>query len=209
MTKEILSMKSENHEGNFRKALGLNPTEFSSWKNLFSTHRSRVLLVEGPIDKEYFEYLRSNKIGKEILNDNIEIVPYGGKDALKNSLMVKFVLSKLDKAYITFDEDCAQEVIPCLERLGMKPDINFYSIGLKTAGKQAIEGLLPQRIIAAVAAQETDLILQVSSTCKERQKARDLLKSKYLEEFKKHSDYTDSEMKEFVRIIHLINKHLL
>ena len=75
----------------FSEHLGLAPGEFSSLRPLFSSYKSKVLLVEGPLDQEYFSSLQKHKQFCECLADDIEIVPYGGKDTLKNTLLARFI----------------------------------------------------------------------------------------------------------------------
>jgi len=134
----------------FAEHLGLNSKEFENWKPLFATQTSRVLLVEGEIDKQYFEFIRANNLGTNPLNEGIEVVPYGGKDTLKNNLLLKFVLSKFDKVFVTFDLDASNEVSTTLARVGLKKDRDFRHIGINKPGKDNIEGLLPPKIHAKV-----------------------------------------------------------
>lgn len=192
----------------FSEHLGLAMSEFESWKPIFNSFESKVLLVEGETDKAYFEFLRTNKLGNEVLNSDIEIVPYGGKSTLTNNLLIKFVLSKFDKTFITFDKDAANEVTGTLNRLGLKEDVDYKEVGLNQGGKEAIEGLLPQRVLSVVMSKETDLILQASSTSKDAKRAREILKQKYLDEFKKRTDYTNDELKEFMKLTKLINRKM-
>ena len=191
----------------FAEHLGIQSSEFKNWRPLFSSFQSKVLLVEGETDKEYFKYLRNSRIGKEVLKDGIEIVTYGGKDTLKNTLLVKFVLSKFDKVFITFDLDVADEVKAFLDRLNLKEAVDYMAIGLNQPGKDAIEGILPPRILSSINGKETDLVMQLSSRKKdERKNAKKELKKKYLEEFKTHNYYSDEELKEIEKIIKKINK---
>ncbi len=194
----------------FEEHLGIPATEFDSWRQLFAVHRQRVLLVEGETDKEYFEYLRANLGGKFDLPSEVEIVPYGGKDTLKNTMLVKFVLSKFDCVYVTFDLDAADEVKQSLERLGLKESENYAAVGLQKSGRQALEGLLPERVISAVMGRETDLVMQALNATKtsEKNEAKQKLKAAFLEEFKQHDDYTDQELQHLLSLWKLIRKRL-
>ncbi len=191
----------------FAEHLGINPQEFQNWRPLFSSYKSCVLLVEGPTDKEYFSFLQNNSLPIEKLNKDIEIAPYGGKDTLKNTLLVQFVLRKFDNVFITFDLDATSEVRTYLLRLGLKEGKDFLPLGTTQAGHDTIEGLLPESMLSAVNAKETALIMQLGSKDNRvRRDAKDKLKRKYLEEFVKHSNYSRDELKELSKIIKIINK---
>lgn len=193
----------------FAEHLGIVPEEFTSWRPVFSTYKSRVLLVEGTTDKEYFEYFQANDLVSENLDKNIEVVPYGGKDTLKNTLLVQFVLSKFDYVFVTYDLDADKDVHSTLMRLGLKENEDFASLGLSQPGKESIEGLLPERVLSAVNGRETALVMALgSANSVERRAAKDKLKKKYLEEFKKHTDYNKEELKEVTKALKLINKKL-
>ncbi len=192
----------------FAEQLGITNADFNQWENAFTTDRSLVLLVEGEIDKQYLENLRDRKLGTEQLDENIEIIPYGGKDALKNTKLLQFIVNKFDSVFITFDLDCKKEISRSLESIGLKETSDFTPIGLDGSGKDCIEGLLPQRVMSEVVKDNTDLVLQVSSTSSDRKKARDKLKKLYLDKFRNTDEITDEEVKEFVKIIKMVNKAL-
>lgn len=192
----------------FAEQLGITNADFDQWKNAFTTDRSLVLMVEGEIDKQYIENLRERKLGTETLKENIEIIAYGGKDALKNNKLLQFIINKFDRVFITFDLDCKKEVLRSLESIGLKETLNFTPIGLNKSGKDCIEGLLPQRVISEVIKDHTDLVLQASSTSSDRKKARDKLKKLYLDKFKTTDGITNEEVKELVKIIKMANKAL-
>src|SRR4029077_19629202 len=108
------------------------------------------------------------------LASDIEVVPYGGKDTLKNTLLLQFVLRKFDRVYVTYYLDADGDVRAALKRAGLKEDEHFIPLGVAQAGKDCIEGLLPQRVISAVHGRETDLVMKLSSG--ERRRAKDELK---------------------------------
>jgi putative ATP-dependent endonuclease of the OLD family len=192
----------------FADNLGIVPPEFESWRGLFSLESPRVLLVEGQIDKDYFEYLRETWPDKFEIEPEIEIEPYGGKDALKNSMLLRFVLGKFDRVFVTFDLDALNEVARSLEGLGLKRNHDFVPLGVDKPGRDAIEGLLPDRTISTVASKETDLIMQLSSTkSNERRAAKSALKKAYLEEFKRHKNYTDAELQPLAAVVRQIAKN--
>lgn len=206
---EVVDTSGDNWMAPFAEHLGIAPQEFNSWRPVFSSFRSRVLLVEGPTDKEYFEFLQKNKMNSAQLDDGIEVVPYEGKDTLKNTLLVKFVLSKLEQVFITYDLDADSDVKVFLKRLGLKEGHDFLALGLHLPGRHAIEGLLPNRILASVNGRETALVMQLGSRdTKERNEAKDKLKKKYLEEFKKHNSYSKEELEELSKAVKIINVRL-
>jgi len=193
----------------FSEHLGLSTTEFSSLRPIFSSFKSRVLLVEGPIDQEYFSFLQKHQLACGSLAADIEVVPYGGKDTLKNTLLIQFVLRKFDKVFVTYDLDADSDVRGALDRLELKENNDYIALGLSQPGKNCIEGLLPERVLAAVNGRETDLVMKLGSRDnKERKKAKDTLKKKYLEEFKSRTDYSNEELKELGKLVKTINRKL-
>jgi len=194
----------------FSEHLGLAPGEFSSLRPVFSSYKSKVLLVEGPLDQEYFSSLQKHQDLCECLADDIEIVPYGGKDTLKNTLLVQFVLRKFDRVFVTYDLDAQNEVSTALGRLGLKENSDFLPLGIGQPGKDCIEGMLPQRVLAAVNGRETDLVMKLGSKDnKERRKAKDALKHKYLEEFTcQIGNCAKDEFKELAKVVRTINAKL-
>jgi predicted ATP-dependent endonuclease of OLD family len=87
----------------FADHLGIGPSEFANLRPLFAAGKSKVLLVEGQIDLEYFGFLKQHGLLCDQLGSDIEVVPYGGKDTLKNTLLVQFVLRKFDMVFVTYD----------------------------------------------------------------------------------------------------------
>ncbi len=96
---EIVDTSGENWMDPFSEHLGIVSPEFNYWRSLFAPRDARVLLVEGGIDSEYFCYVRDMLGEKAGLSEDIEIVAYGGKDALKNTILVGFVLRNFDRVY--------------------------------------------------------------------------------------------------------------
>jgi putative ATP-dependent endonuclease of the OLD family len=192
----------------FGEHLGVVDPEFESWRVLFSTRQSKVLMVEGDVDKEYFEYLRELLGDKFGLPADVEVVPYGGKDALRNTVLVKFMISRIEQVFITCDLDAIEDVKPALGRLGLKEGVDFCAVGDAKPGRGAIEGLLPEKTVSAVYGRETDLVMQAahSQNSGERRKAKEMLKRKYLEEFKSVSGYSDSELSALLKLGRVIRK---
>ena len=197
---------SENWMAPFAEHLGIGTDEFFALRPIFASGQSKVLLVEGTIDQEYFQWMQAHTAGCERLAADIEVVPYGGKDTLKNTLLLQFMLRTFDRVYITYDLDADTEVRAALKRTGLKEDEHFIPLGLPQAGKDCIEGLLPYRVISAVHGRETDLVMRLTSN--ERRRAKELLKKKYLEEFQCHSDYSNEELKGLSKVTRKINMRL-
>jgi len=191
----------------FSEILGIVPKEFSSWKNIFSSVNNMVILVEGEIDKEYFLTIKEKYPNIYQIDKEVEIIPYGGKDALKNTPILQFMINKFGSVFITYDQDAQNEVKPSLERIGLVENENFISIGLDTPGNGCIEGLLPPTIKRKVYSEEIDLVTQLTGDTKSRNSAKSSLKRKMLDEFKK-SSFEDRELSAFRKIFTLINKNM-
>jgi putative ATP-dependent endonuclease of the OLD family len=193
----------------FADHLGISAEEFSSLKPLFSADKSKVLLVEGPIDQEYFKFLQQHSLACDKLASSIEVVPYGGKDTLKNTLLIQFVLRKFDHVFLTYDLDAKAEVGAALCRVGLKENSDYAALGMSQAGKECIEGLLPQSVLSAVNGRETDLVMMLGSKDNsERRRAKDALKRAYLAEFKARTEHSKDDLKELSKIVRLINLKL-
>lgn len=199
----------ENWMAPFSDHLGISSEEFLNLKPLFSADKSKVLLVEGPIDQEYFQFLQQNSLPCDQLATNIEVVPYGGKDTLKNTLLVQFVLRKFDRVFVTYDLDAESDVKAALSRVGLKDGVDYIGLGADQTGKDCIEGLLPQSVLAAVNGRETDLVMKLGSKDNsERKKAKDALKKLYLSEFKSKTNHTKDDLKELAKVVRLVNTRL-
>jgi len=204
-----IDTSADNWMAPFADHLGISSGEFSALKSLFHADESKVLLVEGSIDKEYFQFLQSHDLDCDKLSSHIEVVPYGGKDTLKNTLLIQFVLRKFDRVFITYDLDAVNEVRSALTRLGLKEREDFFSVGIQQPGKDCIEGLLPQSVLGRVNGRETDLVMKLGSkNSAERRNAKDALKKAYLEEFKTRADYSKDELKELSKTVRLVNARL-
>lgn len=199
----------ENWMAPFADHLGISSEEFASLKPLFSSDKSKVLLVEGPIDQEYFEFLQKHSLPCDQLAASIEVVPYGGKDTLKNTLLIQFVLRKFDRVFVTYDLDAASEVRAALGRVGLNENNDYIALGANQVGKDCIEGLLPHSVLSAVNGRETDLVMRLGSRDNsERRKAKDALKKLYLNEFKSRTDHTKDDLKELAKVVRLVNLRL-
>lgn len=204
-----IDTSGENWMAPFADHLGISSEEFSSLKPLFSADKSKVLLVEGPIDQEYFQFLQQHALACDQLATDIEVVPYGGKDTLKNTLLIQFVLRKFDRVFVTYDFDAASDVRAALVRVGLKESADYIGLGVDQPGKDCIEGLLPSGVLSAVNGRETDLVMKLGSKDNsERRKAKDALKKLYLSEFKSKVDHSKEDLKELAKVIRLVNTRL-
>lgn len=205
----LVDTTGENWMAPFADHLGISSKEFASLKPLFSSDKSKVLLVEGPIDQEYFQFLQKNSLPCDQLANGIEIVPYGGKDTLKNTLLLQFVLRKFDRVFVTYDLDAESDVRAALVRAGLTENTDFIGLGINQAGKDCIEGLLPHSVLSAVMGREIDLAMKLGSRDNsERRKAKDALKRIYLSEFKSRINYTKEDLKDLAKVVRLVNTRL-
>jgi predicted ATP-dependent endonuclease of OLD family len=192
----------------FSDNLGLNASEFDPWKKVISQEGNCLFLCEGELDKEYLKHISSLGIEKYSLPKELEIVPYKGKDALKNTVMLNFILRKFNNTIISFDLDAKRELQKHMEQLSLVEKEDYFVIGLNQGGKECIEGLVPGRVTSKVFADQADLVMQLQSQdTGQRKSAKSSLKAHILTEFKKHSDYTEEELKHFKPLFSFINKN--
>lgn len=169
----------------FAENLGIVPKEFQPWKTLFGSHKSRVVLVEGDIDKEYFDYIKDNYSSIYSLPLDVDVVPYGGKDALRNTSILQFMINRFGRVYITFDLDAENDVRKSLERIGLVDGKDFCAVGHPTPGSECIEGLLPAEVKRKVYADNYELVNALGSQdANVRRSAKNNIKSHFLAEFK-------------------------
>jgi putative ATP-dependent endonuclease of OLD family len=190
----------------FADNLGVLAGEFIPWKKIIASPNSRIVLVEGAIDVEYFDVLKSKHPNIYFLPDDVEIVGYGGKDALKNTQVLQFMLSRLEKVFITFDLDAEKEVKPKLVSIGLSADDDFCAVGVDSPGSECIEGLLPKSILSAVYAENVDQVSALGSENSGAKKsAKSNLKKAALEKFRT-STLTDSDLTEMSKLMKKIAK---
>lgn len=191
----------------FAENLGIIPSEFDSWKPIFGAHSQKALLVEGPIDQDYFLFLKENYPNIYTLNEHVEILPYGGKDSLKNTSILQFMIKKFGKVYITFDLDAKTDIKSSLERIGLIEDENFCSIGIPSPGSDCIEGLLPASIKQKVYSEKHELVSSVmSQDTKIRNHAKSELKKILLQEFKNQKP-SEKDLQPFKDLFKKINTY--
>jgi len=196
----------ENWMTPFGQALGMSTDEFKPWKALFGSVSDAVLLVEGETDREYFEMLRNPAHGTHALNFAGDVVPYEGVGTLKNTILLRFVKNRYKRLFITFDLDMRSDVERSLTSLGLKKDQDYLAIGVDTAGKRAVEGLLPDSIHRKVYGENPAIVMAATSGTKdERESARNQLKRLCLEEFKSTSKPGAEFFGQFYKLTKLIN----
>lgn len=204
---EVVSVDSEAWMSPFSQILGLDHESFEPWQKVIGARKDNAILVEGIIDKEYLEFISSLKIPGFILPDGIEVLPYQGKDSLKNSILLKFVLDKFDKALVTFDLDAKNELQKTMSNLGLSEGTEYIAIGVDEPGKECIEGLLPGAIMSSVFSTNHSLVMKSSSqNATDRKSAKNELKKLLLEEFKKNKSIGKSELSGFKKLFSVINQ---
>jgi putative ATP-dependent endonuclease of the OLD family len=202
----VVPTSGESWMAPFADHLGISAGEFSSLRPIFSANMSKVLLVEGKINKEYFHFLQTHSLSCETLDPSIEVVAYGGKDVLKNTVLIQFVIRRFDSAFVTYDLDAHSEVRSALSRLGLVEGTDYSPVGVGQAGKDCIQGLLPQRVLSAVIGREPDLVMKLASS--ERRQAKEALKREFLADFKSRTDYSADELRELSKLVKRINARL-
>ena len=204
---EVIPLQEENWMEPFGSILGLDNAEFSPWKDVLFSGKQCVLMVEGTIDRQYFEHIHSLGLPELTLPKGIDIVPYDGKDALKNPILLKFVLEKFQRVLVTFDLDAKAELERIMSQIGLTEGVGYLTVGSGKPGKQCIEGLLPDRVLSKVYAANTDLVMALSSADgKERKSAKGSLKHKLLAEFKADKAVLKDELKGFLPVFKALSK---
>lgn len=190
----------------FADNLGVVSGEFIPWRKIVASPNSRVVLVEGEIDVKYFDCIKQKYPDLYLIPHDVEVVAYGRKDALKNTQVLQFMLSRLDAVYITFDLDARKDVQARLESIGLIHGDNFCAVGVDKPGRECIEGLLPESILSEVYSEHVDDVLAVSSANNEaKKKAKRNLKHAALEKFKSRS-LSSADLSEIRKLMATISK---
>lgn len=191
----------------FGQALGLETEELQPWKNLMLSASDSILLVEGDIDKEYFEMLRKPEHGNHQLLFKGDIVSYEGTGNLHNTILLKFVRERFKKMFVTFDLDAASQLEKRLEGLQLTKNADYLPIGVDAGGKRCIEGLLPESVTKAVYGANASLVQATGSNIKEEaESAKAKLKKLLLDEFKKVAKPGPEYFGQFYAVVRIINK---
>jgi putative ATP-dependent endonuclease of the OLD family len=192
----------------FGLALGIANQEFAPWHELFFSKSECILLVEGETDRGYLELLRDPTHGSNALTFKGEIFPYGGKDALKNTVLLRFIKNRHKQMFVTFDLDAKDQVVGQLKPLGLEEGKHYCAVGIDAAGKRKIEGLLPDDIVNDVNAAHPNLVHALQGTTDERRSASCTLKKLYLDQFKKKAIPGKDHYKGLYAVAKTINKAL-
>lgn len=208
MQTERIETNTEHWMEPFADHLGVAASEFANWYKMFSSGRDKILLVEGDLDREYFHFLRKIIKEKSGLKEDVEIIAYNGKDALKNSALIKFIIGRMKRVFITFDLDASMDVKTTLESIGLRYGEHFMPVGIDKPGKESIEGLLPDCVLEKVYGREVELVTQLQSQKNDiRKSAKNKLKKKLLAEFTSRTNYNAEELKYFIRLGQHIGKY--
>lgn len=202
-----VTIGNENWMEPFALNLGLSNPEFEPWKNIFFAKTNNILLVEGEIDKEYFELLRDPKHGSNRLNFNGEIYEYSGVGTLQNGVLLRFIQGRYQRFFVTFDLDCEGQLSKPLLGLGLEKGKQFLAIGLHGGGRDKIEGLLPDSVRNTVFGSNGALVQQaLAGQGDEAKSAKQRLKRLLLAEFKNQAVPGVEHFGEFYKIAKVINK---
>ncbi|MDR0768218.1 MAG: ATP-binding protein [Methanosarcinales archaeon] len=193
----------------FALALGVNGEDFGPLKDLIFNKSSKILLVEGDTDREYFKLLQDEKHKDDALVKDIEIFPCDGADNIKNNILMKFIKSRFEKVVVCVDLDRYDEIKRVLEKNGFKDGIDMFPVGIENI--QMIEGLIPGKLYNDIMRKNED-ILDLSRTAamagKDHAKnAKKDLKKRILEEFKKE-EIDNETYCEFYKLTKKLNKSL-
>lgn len=193
----------------FGQALGLEADELQPWKHMMLSGSDSILLVEGDIDKEYFEMLRKPEHGANQLNFSGDVESYEGTGNLHNTILLKFVRDRFKKMFVTFDLDAACHLEKRLDALKLVKGADYVPIGVNAGGKRCIEGLLPESVVKSVYSANASLVqAQTSNIKEEAESAKNKLKKLLLEEFKKVAKPGPEYYGQFYSVVKVINKAL-
>lgn len=192
----------------FAMALGITADSFKPWRSILFADADELLLVEGEIDKDYFEYLRKPEHGDHQLHLNGVIFPYGGDGFFAHDVMMKFIINRFNRVLVTFDLDVESKVSRKLEALGLKKNEDFISIGLSSPGKRNIEGLLPTSVTTLVATAHPDIFDHATSADEGNQAAKQRLKRLKQQAFLENNAPRSDSHAELYKLTDSINRAL-
>lgn len=206
---EKVEIEESNWMTPFSLILGLDNSEFECWKNVLGSNKKAVLLVEGELDKNYIEHINSLGIQKLTLPSNVEVVAYGGKDALKNAILLKFIIQKFEKVLVTFDLDAKNELDKTMRQINLVEGKNYLAIGINKPGQECIEGLVHDAVRSSVFGSNPDLVMQLTSQdSTQRKSAKSSLKQKILDQFKTTPGIAQDDLKQFQPLFKVISNEL-
>lgn len=190
----------------FAMALGVTSDCFGPWRQILFADADELILVEGEIDKDYFEDLRKPVHGERRLDLRGAIFPYGGDGFFSHDVMIKFILGRFNRVVVTFDLDVDPKIGRKLESLGLKRGEDFFAVGLPVGGKKNIEGLLPSAITSDVARTHPDVFDLASSADDGNRDAKQKLKRLKQEAFFRTYPPLSDGYSELYRLADSINK---
>ncbi len=202
----VVKTDSESWYEPFAFALGINQSDFGPMKDVIFSGNSKILLVEGIIDKDYMNYLQEGIHGENALRNDIEIFAYDGADNLKNNILMNFIKSKFKNVVVTVDLDRFDSIKSSVIAIGFKENQDLFPIGKKEVGKESIEGLIPTIVCTNVYGREAETVRRATmGNGKPQKSAKNELKKKLLDEFKTLPISEDSH-KDFYLLTKRINK---
>lgn len=188
----------------FAECLGLVSSEFEGLETIFATKRDHAILVEGDLDKRYFDFLKREYPSKWGIPDHVDVIPYGGRDTLQNTQMLKFIIQKFDKVFVTFDLDSNDVVPKWMQKIGLEEGRDFVAVGVNKPGCECIEGYVPDEVKKKVFAENFELVSALTSgDGKARNSAKSCLKRKMIEALEK-SPPVESDMKALLGLMRRI-----
>ncbi len=190
----------------FAVALGINQLDFGPMRDVIFSGNSKILLVEGVIDKDYMNYFQENIHGENSLRNDIEIFSYDGADNLKNNILLNFIKRRFSKVVATVDFDRFESVKKSITAIGFQENFDLLPIGKNEEGKQSIEGLIPTVVCSTVYGKESEIVRKATmGSGKSQKSAKNDLKKKLLDEFKKLPINKETH-NDFYSLIKKINK---
>lgn len=190
----------------FAMALGVTSDCFGPWRSILFADADELILVEGEIDKDYFEDLRKLEHGDRRLDLRGAVFPYGGDGFFSHDVMMKFILGRFNRVIVTFDLDVDAKISRKLESLGLKRNEDFFAVGLAAGGKRNIEGLLPSTVTSEVAQTHPDVFDLASSVDDGNRDAKQRLKRLKQDAFFRSHLPLSEGYNEFYRLVESINK---
>jgi len=204
---ELVDTKGNGWMEPFSLALGIQNAEFEPWAAALFRHSGAIILVEGETDAEYLELLRDKEHGAAALCFTGQIVPYGGKDTLKQPFILRFIKDRHKCCIILYDLDAESEVLPRLRNAGFEKGISCFAVG--TEQHKAIEGLVPDRFQKAVLSEHYDLTqVAINGSPADRRSAKGALKKATFNQFKLSAKPSTEDYRSFYALVRDLNKAL-
>jgi len=203
---EIINTEGDKWVEPYSLALGIAGVELNAYKNIFLTDASDIILVESDIDKEYVELLLKPEHNDNKLDFKGQVFVYNDAATLTNNIMLKFIKEKFGRFLVLANMDQIESLRGSFRSVGMEENAQFIAIGLKKAGMDNIEGLLPEDIRSKVYSANSSLVMSALSTAKESRDAKLQLEKLLLEEFKVSAQPSEIHYGEFYKVIKKINK---